>query len=67
MGLEQEIEDLFLGFIAVHPGKGNAGMVINGHKQHFPALTTDPGRTITMDAVSGPLNAQQLPGVELER
>jgi hypothetical protein len=31
----QEINAIFLGFAAVHPGISDAGMGINGNKQHF--------------------------------
>lgn len=55
--LAEEIDRGFLGFIGIHPGESNAGMVIDGNKQHLPSCPAHLCRTITMDTVSGLFDA----------
>ena len=66
-GIVQKLHRAALGLVREHVGEADASVVVDRHKQHFPASAFDRIATIAGDAMTGSLDAAELLGVDVQQ
>jgi hypothetical protein len=65
--IAKELHCAFLALVRVHGRERHAGVVIDGHKEEFPAGSVDRIAPVACHTVAGPLDATELLGVDVQQ
>ena len=66
MGIGEESVGILLGFVRIELREGDAGMVVNGDKQDFPAGAARTVSPVSRRTMAGGFNAPELLGIDMQ-